>query len=382
MQPLLSNRESSSQRNQLAVVAALGCVAFVAFGIRSSALPPAQSTLWATAPSTQVVQSAHGLAVPQFRSATPVYATNDRATSSQYSAQSTPISYGSQDEMVFQYQPPVSNAPSHVAAWSSIVAFFLGVAGFVHAARNRSAVAIFSTTGDKEAEEVVIDLADFEVPQASEPEPEPEPEPVAEAEPEPEPVPEPVVNDKRYESELFQARTISEFPEKVIANAEEARVLWAQADYDILDVRSEYERESIGKITAERGSICIPLIYGESTYDPDLDAKVWVQEPNTQFLEQLKAQFPNLDHQFIVMDSDGTDRALQVLSMLDHAGYTEAVCMRGGYNAWTCTFDDQLNRRFPDIETMAEIEAMADKDSVTWLDWEVAMDPCPLSIKE
>lgn len=381
MQPLLSNRETSSHRNQLAVVAALGCVAFAAFGIRSSALPPAQSTLWATAPATQVVQTAHGFAVPQYRSATPVYATSDRATNSQYAAQSTPISYGSQDEMVFQYQAPISNAPSHVAVWSSVVAFFLGVAGFVHAARNRSTVAMYSNTGDKEAEEVVIDLADF---QAIEPEPEPQPEPEPEPEPEaePEPEPEPVVNDKRYESELFQARTISEFPEKIIANAEEARVLWAIADYDILDVRSAYEGETVGKITAERGSINIPLIFAEATYDADLDAKVWVQEPNTQFLEQVKAQFPNLDHQFIVMDSDGTDRALQVLSLLDHAGYTEAVCMRGGYNAWDCTFTENLDRRFPDVESMNELEAMADKDTVTWLDWEVAMDPCPLSIKE
>jgi rhodanese-related sulfurtransferase len=166
-----------------------------------------------------------------------------------------------------------------------------------------------------------------------------------------------------------------------VANIEEARVLWSSDGYTIVDLRSEFEREEEGTITAESGSIHIPLISAEKVYNAELDKKVILQQPNPQFLEQINSCF-SPDDKFIVMDSDGKDRALQALALLDKAGYTSSVCMRGGYNTWQVAFDQQLQRRFPDAQSVMELEAMADKDPVSWLDWATAMDPCPLKVKE
>ena len=49
--------------------------------------------------------------------------------------------------------------------------------------------------------------------------------------------------------------------------------------------------------------------------------QVILQQPNPQFLEQINSCF-SPDDKFIVMDSDGKDRALQALALLDKAGYT------------------------------------------------------------
>ena len=58
------------------------------------------------------------------------------------------------------------------------------------------------------------------------------------------------------------------------------------------------------------------------------------------------------------------------------------VSMRGGYNAWNQAFDNKLERRYPEIETIQEIEQMAAPENFIWLDWSICMDPCPLTVQE
>lgn len=58
---------------------------------------------------------------------------------------------------------------------------------------------------------------------------------------------------------LFRISAIVPRPDgKAVASPDEARVLWAKGGYDILDVRSDFEREDRGPIRAEKGSVNIP----------------------------------------------------------------------------------------------------------------------------
>ena len=47
------------------------------------------------------------------------------------------------------------------------------------------------------------------------------------------------------------------------------------------------------------------------------------------------------------IEIDGAEilRMMEVLYMLDDEGYNCTVAMKGGYNTWTRTFDNKLNRR-------------------------------------
>uniref|UniRef100_A0A7S1IQM0 Rhodanese domain-containing protein n=1 Tax=Eutreptiella gymnastica TaxID=73025 RepID=A0A7S1IQM0_9EUGL len=191
----------------------------------------------------------------------------------------------------------------------------------------------------------------------------------------------PVMTHKRYEDPGFQARTKLEFPEKCIANAEEARVLWDLEKYTIVDVRADWEREDSGQITNDT-VVHIPLIYSEKLYDPELDQKVITQEANAQWMKEIQARFPDPDTKLLIMDSDGRDRALQALQVLHEANYEAVVSMRGGYNAWNEAFDNKLQRRYPEIETIQEIEQMAPQENIIWLDWSISLDPCPLTVNE
>jgi hypothetical protein len=44
-------------------------------------------------------------------------------------------------------------------------------------------------------------------------------------------------------------------------------VLWALDGYAILDIRSDYERESRGPLRAEKGTVNIPLFFAKYVYD-------------------------------------------------------------------------------------------------------------------
>jgi hypothetical protein len=96
-------------------------------------------------------------------------------------------------------------------------------------------------------------------------------------------------------------------------------------------------------------------------------------------LTEIESLFPNPEDKLLILDSDGRDRALQALGLLQERGYFNIVAVRGGFNAWNTAFDPELNRRFPDAD-VGDVERMATVDSVAWLDWAVAMDPCPLKV--
>lgn len=77
-------------------------------------------------------------------------------------------------------------------------------------------------------------------------------------------------DDPNYRAETLDGR----FPDEGVANSDQARILWEHAGYDILDIRSEGERDDKGSIKIGKGCVHIPLIAGQFRYDSALGRKV------------------------------------------------------------------------------------------------------------
>jgi len=132
------------------------------------------------------------------------------------------------------------------------------------------------------------------------------------------------------------------FPDKGIANVEEARVLFSCDGYAWLDVRSELEVSEVGSV---KGSINVPFEHVNRVYDAAEGKKVVKRSPNTDFARMVEKKLPNKQAKIMIGDSDGTTYAIDALDALDEAGYENIVGIKGGYNAWFRTWDHKLNRR-------------------------------------
>ena len=124
--------------------------------------------------------------------------------------------------------------------------------------------------------------------------------------------------------------------------------------------------------------------------------KVPTQTANSEFVEQVKAKFPQ-DAKIVILCSDGRLRTMAALRALDEAGFTKIVGMKGGYNAFSRVFDAKFNRRV-DPDAMREVDApdfmeqstgihgtgagfqrvdsvqwVAVRDPIVWLDWAEAV---------
>ena len=62
------------------------------------------------------------------------------------------------------------------------------------------------------------------------------------------------------------------------------------------------------------------------------------QSANPKFLEQVKEKFPDKESKLLIVCSDGRQRAIQVLMLLDAEGYTNIVGLKGGYIDWNFVF--------------------------------------------
>jgi rhodanese-related sulfurtransferase len=195
-------------------------------------------------------------------------------------------------------------------------------------------------------------------------------------------------------------QSASDYPEKGIANWEEARCLFSELGYNILDIRSEWEIDSVGNFPRELPSdhksgakiYTVPLINARAQYDSDAGKKVVKdQQPNRDFMNQVKKIFPDTNAKIIICCSDGRNRAIQALEALDEAGYVNIVGLRGGYNMWNRTWDAKLRRRNLPGDFQEEYQHGADgcgvhatgasfqnqdafqypdwKDDTDWIDW-------------
>lgn len=152
-----------------------------------------------------------------------------------------------------------------------------------------------------------------------------------------------------YPDPVFIEQTKEAFPDKGIANVEEARVLFSCDGYAWLDVRSALEVEEVGKVN---GSINVPFEHVMRVWDSAESKKVVKKEPNTEFAAMVAKKFPNkATAKIMVGDSDGATYAIDALEALEDAGYENLVGIKGGYNSWFRTWDHKLNRRRADAYT-------------------------------
>jgi len=134
----------------------------------------------------------------------------------------------------------------------------------------------------------------------------------------------------------FIEEVMAAFPDKGVANVEEGRCLYEEG-YQYLDVRSKPEVESDGQTPR---AVNIPLIdtvrkWNLSVSPAELEV---TQTANPKFMEQIKEAFPDKDTPILVVCSDGTQRAIQVLMLLDAEGYTNIVGLKGGFIEWNFFF--------------------------------------------
>lgn len=86
----------------------------------------------------------------------------------------------------------------------------------------------------------------------------------------------------------FIDQTLAAFPDKGVANVEEARVLEEEGGYQFLDVRSKNEYEY--KITP---SVNIPIINAVFKFDAVAKRKVPQQTANATFVADVEKRFPD-----------------------------------------------------------------------------------------
>lgn len=147
---------------------------------------------------------------------------------------------------------------------------------------------------------------------------------------------------REYPDPDFIAEVLESFPDKMIANAEEARVLFTEGGYKYLDVRPELEIDSVGGV---RGRVGVPVMNAKWEYNTEKKKKIAKRWDNEDFVKMVEKKIPNKDTPIIVGCSDGTTYSLDALEALDDAGYTCLVGLKGGFYAWNRKWDNNLRRR-------------------------------------
>jgi len=132
------------------------------------------------------------------------------------------------------------------------------------------------------------------------------------------------------------------FPEKAIANVEEARCLVSSLGYTYVDVRPALECQEVGKCPL---AVNIPLMNSQWKWNSESRKKELVKEDNEKFIEMFMKRFPKKDTKLLIGCSDGTSYCLDALDELDAEGYENLVGLKGGYYAWFRKFDNKLKRR-------------------------------------
>jgi len=185
----------------------------------------------------------------------------------------------------------------------------------------------------------------------------------------------------QYGDAQFDAMTRAAFEsgEAFVADAEEARVLWDDG-WDFLDVRCEPEVEFFGAVpNPPPGTVgghnevvvvsgpekvrSVPLVTSSSyRFSSEANAKVF-NDPvvDAEWLDKVKKEFPDAaSAKIVVVCSDGRQRAVAALEMLESAGYEKLVLLKGGFNLYNRGWDGKLKRRIPHGEFMSDYRKPGD----------------------
>ena len=154
--------------------------------------------------------------------------------------------------------------------------------------------------------------------------------------------------------------------EEFVADVEQARVLWDHG-WDVLDVRDEHEIDFFGDFpNPPQGTIggcfetivvsgphkvrVIPMVTSTGyRFDSAAGGKVFANKTrNAGFKEAIAAAFPNKDEAKIMVScSDGRQRAVAALEVLEEMGYKNLVLLQGGFNLYNRHWTKKLGRRLP-----------------------------------
>lgn len=149
---------------------------------------------------------------------------------------------------------------------------------------------------------------------------------------------------REYPVPEFIAEVTEAFPDKMIATAEEARVLFSELGYVFLDVRPEVELDATGKV---KGCVNVPIKHAKFRYDTEKKEKVLDKTdiPEDEWVAMVEKKIPNKSTPILVSCSDGTAYSMDALGALDDAGYETLVGLKGGFYAWYRVWDANLRRR-------------------------------------
>lgn len=133
-----------------------------------------------------------------------------------------------------------------------------------------------------------------------------------------------------------------------MSTLEESRTLFSEEiGYKLLDVRSDYERETVGKVAF--GCIYLPLINVKKRFDSTVPGNIALdQTPNPDFIAEVQKRVPDKGQGIVIMCSDSLNRSVQAAIMLDEVGYTNLTICQWGYNGWCNKFSNKLLRRRSD----------------------------------
>jgi len=144
---------------------------------------------------------------------------------------------------------------------------------------------------------------------------------------------------KQWPNKDFIAETLAKFPDEGVANVEEAMVLWKEAGYIWLDIRSARLRD----IGAVRDSVHVPWAFDKKRF---VDGKMEIDTTiNENWLEEFRKKVPNKETKIMVADMDGRTHAIDALETMYEDGYENIVGIKGGFKMWFRTFDYNLRRR-------------------------------------
>eukprot|EP00355_Strombidium_rassoulzadegani_P009541 CAMPEP_0168614284 /NCGR_PEP_ID=MMETSP0449_2-20121227/3893_1 /TAXON_ID=1082188 /ORGANISM="Strombidium rassoulzadegani, Strain ras09" /LENGTH=257 /DNA_ID=CAMNT_0008654955 /DNA_START=87 /DNA_END=860 /DNA_ORIENTATION=- len=143
----------------------------------------------------------------------------------------------------------------------------------------------------------------------------------------------------QWPNKEFVKETLEQFPDAGVADVEQALVLYKEAGYVWLDIRSDRLRD----VGAVRNSIHVPFSFDKKRFvDGKMEVDVTI---NDNWLEQLHKKIPNKETCIMVADMDGRTHAIDALEMMFDDGYENIVGIKGGFKTWFRTFDYNLRRR-------------------------------------
>jgi len=139
---------------------------------------------------------------------------------------------------------------------------------------------------------------------------------------------------------------LADFPEAGIADNLEGMILMIAGGYCVLDVRADSEIEFVGNYPkGDPRFKVVSLINATRKYDSAKGEKCYQQSVNPSFKAQIQKAFPDKEARILVSCSDGRNRAIQALEIMDEMGYVNIVGLKGGYNLWNRQWDSKLRRR-------------------------------------